>query len=174
MPGGVLFETPPDPHPITAPDANNVSARPNGMIRQLRLRLLTSAQPKSTMPLKNTSDPLPLGRDLRLADIAARLVWIVSVAVAGVVPLGVSDAGLTTQVAFAGVPAQDKLTAWLNPPAGVTETVALALLPAVTLPVDGEIDTVKLGADADVTVTNNAVEVEVEKLGEPPYSAEIE
>jgi hypothetical protein len=102
------------------------------------------------------------------------LVWIVNVSVEGVVPLGVTDAGVTAQVEFAGAPVHARVTAWLNPPAGVTETVAVVLLPAVNVPVAGDIDSVNPGATAAVIVTETAVEVEAAKLVAPPYAAVIE
>jgi hypothetical protein len=91
----------------------------------------------------------------------------VIVAVAAVVPFGVSEAGLILQVAFWGAPEQARLTAWLNPPAGVIVIVVVTLLPLLTVPVAGDIPRLKLAGTA-VIVTDTAEEVEAAK---PPAPA---
>jgi hypothetical protein len=82
-------------------------------------------------------------------------------------PFGVTEAGLMLHVAFEGAPEQERLTAELNPPAGVMVTVELTLLPLATLPEPGERLSVKLGAGAAVTVMTSADEVLPVKLASP-------
>jgi len=41
----------------------------------------------------------------------------------GLVPSGVTEAGVAAQVVLAGAPVQVSATAWLNPPSGVTVTL---------------------------------------------------
>jgi len=84
---------------------------------------------------------------------------IVIVAVAAVLPVGVIEAWLKVQVAPWGAPVQARLTAWLNPPAGVTVIVEVTLLPPLTVPVAGERPRLKLAGTA-VMVTETADEVE--------------
>jgi len=59
----------------------------------------------------------------------------VTVAVEAVVPLGVTEAGVTAQVENFNVAGSEqlKLTVWLNPPCGVIESVNVAVPPAATL-----------------------------------------
>jgi hypothetical protein len=62
--------------------------------------------------------------------MAGAAVPTVTVAVTGVTPsLGVTDAGELLHIACVGAPVQARATAWLNPPAGVTVTVKVPLLP---------------------------------------------
>lgn len=72
------------------------------------------------------------------------VVAIVTVDVTGVIPsAGVTEAGAGVHVADAGAPVQASATAELNPPIGVTVTVKVTELPAVTVAVAGAV-TVKL------------------------------
>lgn len=93
-------------------------------------------------------------------------VSMVMVAAGGVVPLGVTDAGLIVQVAFSGAPEQARLTASLNPPAGVTVIVEVTLLP-LAVPEAGDRPRVKPGATAEM-VTETAADVEVANVSDPP------
>lgn len=72
------------------------------------------------------------------------VVVTVTVDVTDVTPsAGVTEAGAGVHVADAGAPVQASATAELNPPIGVTVTVKVAELPAVTVAVAGAV-TVKL------------------------------
>ena len=62
---------------------------------------------------------------------APAAVEIVTVSVAMSVPSGVSDAGAKLQLAPLGNPEQVNVTAWLNPPCGITATEALPDCPTV-------------------------------------------
>jgi hypothetical protein len=157
---------------VTAADASSVRAKANCTADHVFLRLRSSVHPRRTTLLRNTSVCEVPDREFRFADITS--VWIVRVAVATAVPLGVTEVGLTTQVALAGAPVHARLTAWLNPAMGVTERVAVAVLPAVTVALAGKMDRVKPGATAVVIVSESAVDVEAEKLAAPPYAAVIE
>jgi hypothetical protein len=53
-------------------------------------------------------------------------------------PFGVTDEGLTVQVAAAGAPEQLKETSWLNPPSGLTTRFRFANRPAFTVAEPGE------------------------------------
>ena len=67
--------------------------------------------------------------------IVGAVVVIVTKAVEAVAPLGVTELGVTAQVACVIVAgsAQLKLTVWLNPPCGEIESVNVAVPPAATL-----------------------------------------
>ena len=54
-------------------------------------------------------------------------------AVALFVPSGVTELGVTEQVAADGAPLQDRETLWLKPPSGPTVSVYCAVCPAVTV-----------------------------------------
>ncbi len=96
------------------------------------------------------------------------LVAMVRVAVDAAAPLGVTDVGAMLQVACSGAPEHARLTAWLNPPVGVTLIVDVALLPILTVPDVGLRLSVKLGVTAAVTVMETAEEVEGENVVVPP------
>jgi hypothetical protein len=66
------------------------------------------------------------------------------------------------QVAPWGAPEQARLTAWLNPPAGVSVIVVVALPPLLTVPVAGERPRLKVAGTA-VMVTETADEVDAAK-----------
>jgi hypothetical protein len=78
-----------------------------------------------------------------IADVAVVVTVTVVVAAAGLA--GVTVAGEKLHVSPAGNPEQANETAEVNPPCGVTETVAVPLLPAVTLSVAGVAATEKSG-----------------------------
>ena len=67
--------------------------------------------------------------------IVGAVVVIVTKAVEAVAPLGVTELGVTAQVACVIVAgsAQLKLTVWLNPPCDATESVNVAVPPALTV-----------------------------------------
>jgi hypothetical protein len=76
------------------------------------------------------SDPeVPATFSAKAPVAVLELVTMLSVAVADPLPAGVSDAGLSEQVAFAGQPETDKFTAVLNPLVDVTVTVELPVWP---------------------------------------------
>jgi hypothetical protein len=91
---------------------------------------------------------------------------MVIVAVAAVLPPGVTEPGLILQVAFWGAPEHARLTVWLNPPAGVIVIVVVALPPLLTVPVAGDRPRLKLAGKA-VMVTGTAEEVEAAKPAAP-------
>ncbi len=160
---------------MTAPTVSKASANPSCTNHQLLRRRRSSVQPNSAVPLSSTTAPfLSLSRELRRADITATSVWTARVAVTASVPFGVTDVGLMTHAALAGIPVQVRLTAWLNPPDGVTVMVVLVALPSVTVPLAGETDSAKLCGMAALIVTDTAVEAEAEKLAVAPYDAVIE
>lgn len=101
-------------------------------------------------------------------DEVITLVAMLRVVVAAAVPLGVTVAGEKLHVEFAGSPLHAKLTAWLKPPLGVTDTLIVADAPAVTVAVDGEAPTVKSPVAPEVTVRFTAVEVDALKFVAPP------
>jgi hypothetical protein len=92
---------------------------------------------------------------------------MVIVAVAAVLPFGVTEPGLILQVAFWGAPEHARLTARLNPPPGVIVIVVVALLPLLTVPVAGDRPTLKLAGTA-VMLTDTAEDVEAAKPAAPP------
>jgi hypothetical protein len=66
------------------------------------------------------------------------VVWMVRVVETAAVPVGVTLAGLKLQLTPVGSPdPQLKLTAWLNPPAGVTVRTVVPALPCAMLSEDG-------------------------------------
>ena len=66
----------------------------------------------------------------------------VTVAVAVCVPSRVKVEGETLQVAPAGAPMQLHVTAWLNPLAGATDSVKVAVCPAAMVWLSGDTETV--------------------------------
>lgn len=74
-------------------------------------------------------------------------VPVVAVELAVNVTTLVEVVGLVPNVAVtpAGRPEADKVTAPVNPPEGVTVTVLLPLVPCVTVKLEGEAESVKLG-----------------------------
>lgn len=63
----------------------------------------------------------------------AALVWTVAVAVDACVPSSVTEGGVTEHVAFAGSPAQERLTVCVDPASGLTVTGICTELPAMTV-----------------------------------------
>lgn len=108
------------------------------------------------------------------ADIAEICVWTARVAVTASAFFGVTDVGLMAHAALAGTPEQVRVTAWRNPPAGVTVIVVLVALPSPTVPLAGEIESAKLGGMAALMLTDTAVDAEAEKLEVAPKDAVIE
>jgi hypothetical protein len=70
---------------------------------------------------------------------------MVTVTFAFVEPSSVTDGGETEQEAAWGAPVQVHVTVLLKPPLGATETLKLAVSPAVTVCVDGLAETTKSG-----------------------------
>ena len=99
------------------------------------------------------------------------MVEMVRVVVAALLP-GVTVAGANVQLASEGKPVQAKLTCWANPPAGVTVSVVVPLLPAAAIAMLLELaPRVNDGGTAALTVMLTAAEVEAVKLVSPLYFA---
>jgi hypothetical protein len=130
-----------------------------------------SAPAASTATVATPPDPDP-GRHGMVSAPDADVVAIVSVVVAAAVPLGVTVVGLKLHDPPVGSPVQAKLTAELNPSAGVTEIVVVVELPAVTVALVGDALSVNDGGAA-FTVTVTALDVDPEKFESPPYTAVI-
>ena len=141
--------------------------RPRMLCRHLLRPLSSPPSPKSatlqTIPGETGSHDPGCCNDEVFTSVA-----IVIIVVAAAVPLGVTVAGEKLHVEFAGSPLHAKLTAWLKPPLGVTDTLIAADAPAVTLAVDGETPTVKSPVAPEVTVRVTAVEVDALKFVAPP------
>src|SRR5579863_491771 len=105
------------------------------MLPRSQVRILKSMK---NPPVTSASAvlPLPDRTDPATAELCAAVAMVNDV-VAGE-PLGVTVAGVKEHVASAGSPAQEKLTCWLNPPAGVMVIVDWADWPAFTKPLAGE------------------------------------
>lgn len=106
-------------------------------------------------------DPGPHG----MVSAPAWVVPIVSVVVAAA-PFGVTVVGLNVHDGPTGWELHAKLTAVLNPPAGVTVIVVVVELPAVTVALVGFAPIVNDGVTA-LTVTTTALEVDPAKLVSP-------
>jgi hypothetical protein len=98
---------------------------------------------------------------------------MVSVAVAGVVPLGVTEAGLMLQVASLGAPEQASDTAWLKPLGGLIVIVSVTEPLWLTVPLDWARLMLKSAAAA-VMVTLTGAEVEGASVVFPAYAAVME
>jgi hypothetical protein len=127
---------------------------------------------KPTTPAKLTIAPPGIqgerrgaaGRDPRSCALAAR-VEIVNVNCVGCPLAGVTEAELKAHVARLGSPPQAKLTALLNPPAGVTVRVNVADCPGVMVAEAGDAATEKPGA---TTVTCNGADTLPRLFGSQP------
>ena len=85
---------------------------------------------------------------------------MVSVLVADWPPLGEIDIGLKLQLDSAGRALQEKLTIELKPFSGVTVKTACPLCPALIVRDVGFPDTVKVGAEATVSVCGDEMDGE--------------
>jgi hypothetical protein len=172
VPLGVVFPEP--PQPVIEKTAITSRVMPSCMYHQILRRRRNSVNPRTAPPPRNARALVPpapwnfAGSDGRLSAAVLTLVAIVKVAVDALVPLGVTEVGLMLQLACCGAPEQARVTAWLNPPAGVTLIVDVALLPFETVPVVGERLRVKLGVTAALTVMVTAAEVDGENAVAPP------
>ena len=81
-----------------------------------------------------------LGKSRRVAAVLAVVVKV-TVAVAVVGPLRVTDDGETVHVAACGAPMQSHVTVCFEPFNGAADTVKLACCPAVMVVVDGVAET---------------------------------
>src|SRR5579863_1883666 len=128
------LEPDPDPHP-TIPNINAKTSRPSKIHRERRRELApTSTIPKTpTLPrLAQRSSP-PDRRFTGSIAVFGPVVVTVSVAVTAP-PLGVTDVGLNVQLMPLPSPlAQERETSELNPFCGVTASLNVAALPAVTV-----------------------------------------
>lgn len=96
------------------------------------------------------------GRDACRFALAA-VVETVNFTCAGWPSAGVTDCGLKAQKALLGRAPQVKLTALLNPPAGVTVRVKVADWPGVIVAVDGEAAIEKLGGTTVILTTGDTL-----------------
>lgn len=131
--GGAVPPSPPPQDVITTSEAIPATT---GRIHRVRARVasLVSMLPSSNPAIASAS-VAPQGDDISPAARGAVVVMVNVVVMAA--PLGVSDAGAKAQLDSAGRPEQEKVTAWLKPPDGVTVSVEVTELPATTL---GEVD----------------------------------
>ena len=134
----MLPPEPPTPQPQTSPKNAKLTANISTFIRRRFLNPITQTA-IATETGGNRGIPL------RPNDDVVGEVVTVNVVDPGVMPPNSTLAGENVQVAPAGRPEQMKVTAELNPLAGVTVTVVVALCPAVTVSDVGEAATVKLG-----------------------------
>jgi hypothetical protein len=130
--------------------------------------------PRRTPPPRKARVVAPLfprnlvGDNCRFSCEVFTSVSIVKIAVDTLAPVGVTDVGEMLQLACLGAPEQVRLTAWLNPPAGVTLIVDVTLLPLLTVPDVGVRLSAKLGVTAAVTVMSIGAEVDGENVVVPP------
>ena len=127
------------------------------MARQLRRR---AGIPKKSR--QATAIPPPTAKNLFNGWLKAallELVVMVSVEVPAVVPVMLTEVGERLQATppEVGATAQVRGTLPVNPLPGVTETVAVAELPAVMEPLLGLAVTAKVGVAAAVTITVRVV-----------------
>jgi hypothetical protein len=132
---------PANPNPISS---NRIQTEPRFLRHPAQQTIVAKASPGTILN----------GRLERAALLAA--VAIVSV-VAAALPVGVTVAGANVHVAPAGNPVQLNVTAALNPFAGVTEMLAVALCPAVTVSAAGEAATAKSGGATLITYCAEAI-----------------
>jgi hypothetical protein len=103
-----------------------------------------------------------------LSTAVAVLVVMVSIEVGAVVPLAVSDAGLKVHVVRAGSPLHASVTVAENPPAGVSETVLVAVPPLpLMVALADESETLKSGGKG-VMVTVVPTDVDEAYVLSPP------
>jgi hypothetical protein len=154
VPGLLGVVPPPPPQPIkealkTQAVVNKATAWNNW--RERRLALLTRASPRR--PAKLTTAPAgnhgslpgkPRGFCRRSAVEAA--VETVNITCTGWPPPGVTAGVAKAQLIWLGSAPQLRVTAVVNPPAGVTVTVKVADWPGVTVAEAGDTATAKLGA----------------------------
>jgi hypothetical protein len=156
---GVVPPPPPPPPPPTLPPPPQPSELPmteksSASIPSLQDHLRHLAG-MATSKMHARATPLTAGqKDLRLGLTAAlgAVVFTLRVAVCGVEPLIVTEAGtlhVAGSLGAVGVIAQLRLTTPVNPPDGVTVSVAVPLLPAVIVSEVGLPETVKPGGGAD-------------------------
>jgi hypothetical protein len=110
-------------HPLRPQPTSSRQSKASDCERERRRRM--NDRPSAPMPRKANAMPV---FSCWSAAVAV-LVVMVSVEVAAVVPLAVSDAGLKVQVVRAGSPLHESTTVAENPPAGASETVLVAELP---------------------------------------------
>ena len=167
VPAGVLLfpplAEPPQALIATVARVNNRTERETTS-RPLRLRLRLARS-----GISNSDSELPTN-----ATAAFTLLSIVMVVLEAVVPFGVTVAGLKEHIEFAGRFEHANVVAPVKPLTGVTVTVAVAAVPAVTDALVGEIERVKSAGSGALTVINTADEVEVALPLSPPYAAVIE
>ncbi len=163
VPGGVasgfVLLPPPDPQPatppMTIPQINTASHReavrrrdgsPNSS-RQARLVAPPESHHRVRGVIAGRANPA----------VVAPVVVTVKVLVTAAVPVGVTLAGEKLQLTPVGRPEpHENVTAWLNPPAGVTVKTAVPEPPCATVIEAGAAVTVKLGGIGAVTVTVTA------------------
>lgn len=130
-----------DPQPIRKNRISTDTATGN----RTRVRAMASIESNRNANSTGTTRGMDTGGVGKGLGSTSAVVVTVSFAVTGVTPsAGVTDAGKIVHVASAGAPAQTSDTALLNPPIGVTVTVAVPEEPWLTLSVGGPL-TLKSG-----------------------------
>ena len=159
----------PPPHPMNPKKSSRVSANAK-RIRRLRMvatnAALAKINPSSDHQLAQMRK-LPKGTTkIGPSTLARAAVVTETVAVTAAVPLGVTVAGFTVQLAAVGAPVHVRLTAELNPLLGVTVSVYVAGLPALTVAEFGFADSEKSPLLPFTICVNNG-DVLAEKLVSP-------
>lgn len=166
VPAGVLFSPPAVPLQALIATVASVA---NSIERETRRRLLRLRFRRPTIGISSNVNELPAR-----TTAAFTLLWIVIVVVEAAVPFGVTVAGLKEHVEFAGRFEHVKVVAALKPFTGVTVTVVVAGVPAVTDALAGETESVKSAGSGVLTVIETVDEVDVRSPLSPPYTAVIE
>ncbi len=175
VPAGVAGVVPELPHAVSEPRpiahstskdaAKSADRKPRSRpLRRSRRRRSSVPAPPSSRQARISCDE----RFGRAGSVSAPVLTLVAMfrVVDTALPVGVMLAGEKLQVDAAGRPEQTKLTAWLNPPVGVTVSVALPVWPRAIVRVAGLAATVKDGGAAE-TVTVTAAEDDTPKLLSP-------
>lgn len=146
---GGIFTPQPDsiPRPATLTTSRNMASK---------LRRFLSPKQKHSA---HASAAPPGNSGLEPRSSAADVAVVVTVSCAGelVFPEGVTEAGEKEHVAPAGSPEQLNVTVELNPPCGVSVTVAVPLPPAFTLREEGATAMLKPGGGTNTAVPCNVI-----------------
>lgn len=161
-----LLEPPPQPRkavPVTSASAKARQSQDAYLRRMLKMPRAKSAPP----PRKSRSILLSVGKmEGGIAEAPATSMFMVRVALEACVPSGVTEVGLTLQVACVGAPEQASVVGWLKPLAGVMEMVEVALAEdAETVPLvlpSAMVKSAAGGGAALVMVMETALDCEAE------------
>lgn len=139
-----LFPPPPHAAHITTSRAIVANVKPRAALRRQGSRVTCA---KSIKTIKSNAQEMgkyfPVAKGCVPPNGSAEergVVLIVKVAEAMFDPSRVTEPGEISQVALLGAPVQARVAAWLNPPTGESDTVAVAELPAATVRVVAETD----------------------------------